>query len=138
MNRERILEVADEIEKLDPERFDMSNFITAPGQEFPSSTSAARVLEKEPEHWCNTAGCIAGHTVLMFMEKSAIIDALKKHAVDDCAQAILGLDDYTAGILFYGHPRLDLERVSQRQAAATLRNLVETGEVNWDVDEWAL
>lgn len=101
MNTERILHIADLIEKLEPQQFDMSDYIYTAE--------------------CGTVACIAGWTYLTY---GGCGDPYSE------ARNLLGLDEDRADALFlpYG---CDWEDITPAHAAQTLRKLAETGEVDW-------
>ena len=107
MNKENILELAEHIERLDPEEYDQ------------------RVLA----HDCGTPACIAGHAAYLLSGMSlypstGIIEA----------KAWLGLSSIEADCLFDSMPfgaEPGISAPTPQDAAATLRHLAETGEVDW-------
>jgi hypothetical protein len=101
-----------------------------------------RHLSDKTGHNCGTVACIAGHAV--FLAGKATVGKLRGElGVPDEAAKWLGLD---AGVfkeanqLFYGWNQtgtgiysVKMEKVTPADAAKVLRNLVETGEVNWSI-----
>ena len=76
---------------------------------------------------CNSPRCIAGHAVALAERGSLPMD----WDIARCkAKAWLGLSEDRARLLFTVYPLLDTEPSAQ-DAAATLRHLAETGEVDW-------
>lgn len=81
-------------------------------------------------HSCGTAACIAGFaTAVSRGDVSAKISNLSTSDVKHIAQAFLGLDRERASQLFYHGPN----DASPELAAAVLRNLAATGEVDWEI-----
>lgn len=111
MNTERILHIADLIEKLEPQQFDMSDYVT--------------------ENECGAVACIAGWTYLTYGpgEYSAEVHL--------SAAEHLGLNRNQADELFipdYSNlfdSLTDWDSITPAHAAQTLRKLAETGEVDW-------
>lgn len=118
MNSEKILQLAAHIEQLDPSRFDMDLF---------GYSEDGRRLEKAGEliHNCGTCGCIAGWANALFAPDEEPDNELM-------AGEVLGLNSYDYSRLFF--PRdlnVPWDVITPAQAAAVLRNLVETGRVEW-------
>lgn len=107
MNTERILHIADLIEKLEPQQFDMNEWANS----------------------CGTVACIAGWTYLTYA------DEVIPGSAGTVAAEILGLDEEVANSLFVptDEDGLDAmyEDITPAHAAQTLRKLAETGEVDW-------
>lgn len=119
MNRERILELADLIEKqphvgtCDAAGFNMNRFV----------------------HPCGTPCCIAGWATWESLGRPQKIEADDDCLIDEQATQWLGLQDMEAYDLFWMPGNLMLENITPSQAARTLRHLAETGEVVWQLDE---
>lgn len=119
MNKQRLLEVADAIEK--SQTFDMS-----------------RYFEELDVESCKTPGCIAGHADVMYSHP----DLIGKHQYDDQignpssrAAEALDLDVHQSAALFldnWSSYEIKRSNFSAQQAAAKLRELAETGVVS----EW--
>lgn len=111
MNTERILQLAQYIESLPEEKFDMSEF-----------------------HVCETAVCIAGYACQLFKEDKTY-DLSGWQSYSDFAACALELPRGLARELFLpsgtecGYSFL--ECIPKSDAVETLRNLAETGEVKW-------
>lgn len=112
MNKERILALAELIENQPHEElesefgFNMEDFT----------------------HPCGTPSCIAGWAVFQAggLEKDY-------HANSKVAAEILGLEHRQAEDLFFAwRSKIGLEEITPFHAAATLRHLAETGDVDWD------
>lgn len=114
MNRERIRELADVIEKLphteidDASGFNMGNYV----------------------HVCGTPCCIAGWTVAVAKGWETITWRV---AYYDVAANHLGLTGQQAEDLFRPFSHVRLQDVTPAHAAAVLRNLADTGVVDWSV-----
>ena len=131
MNAERIRRLADRIEVMpspktgelykpdETEIFDMAVIINEP----------------QKTHDCMTVGCIAGYAYVMAMEEDPQPQKLSIADKVTLAQTWLGLGDLDADQLFQlgdSTPVIpDYENVDARRAAATLRRLADTGEVEW-------
>lgn len=113
------LELADHLEQVDDELFDMSTFIV-------------------PNEECGTAGCIAGHAgALWNLGRSEFFVTQVSSVI---AADKLGLDDYEADDLFIRCPdvygeAIAHEHVTKRMAAAALRRFVHTGRIYFDTNE---
>jgi hypothetical protein len=112
MNTERILHIADMIEKLEPRQFDMSDYVT--------------------ENECGTVACIAGWTYLTYGDPAGEGDPHELAAIH------LGLDEDRADDLFLPNPLtsglpscVTYAQITPAHAAQTLRKLAATGEVDW-------
>jgi hypothetical protein len=78
---------------------------------------------------CGTTACIAGWAVVEFARDEKLIRAPK---MADKAQKLLGLDAAQAHELFYAVGRdVAMWNITPKHAAFTLRNLAETGVVDW-------
>ncbi|RWF44259.1 MAG: hypothetical protein EOS65_02465 [Mesorhizobium sp.] len=122
MNIERILQLADVIEK------------TPHKPIYYHGNSPAPLTEFNMERWhCGTIGCIAGWTVHLFGNKGA-------SAEDDAgmkAGELLGLSLNDADNLFCpgsGREGPRLSEIKPAKAALILRHLAATGEVNWQIE----
>ena len=106
MNRERVLELADWIEKLPPEDFDMTTW----------------------RHGCQSPACIAGHAFALFEPKLFANTIGSEYSR---AKSALGLNRRRAADLFTPDGLMD--RTTNIQAARVLRHLAETGVVDWTI-----
>jgi hypothetical protein len=127
MNKQRILKLADLIEAAP---HDLTR--RTPGLSFDMSTYVNY-------HGCGTAACIAGWTVLKFGD-----DKWSGTSVSQYARRLLDLKEYVANKLFLPtHPQnesndqddpsyvhLNYDQITPSMAAAQLRNLAETGELD--------
>lgn len=117
MNKERILALADHIEKL-PHNNDMDEA----GPHFTMS----RYFNP-----CGSPSCIAGHAICMFSDKK--FEDVYDYEFNEAAE-VLGLDWETAGKLFTpdaSEAGKYWSQITPKEAARTLRHLAETGEVKW-------
>lgn len=124
MNKKRLLAVAEAITQAHVLQgdargmgFNMNHFCTAyPGMDFNSQE-------------CGSVGCIAGWALSMFTQKQP-----SQFTFDEAGRE-LGLNSVTADMLFFGRGcELELFEIHPYHAAAVIRHLVETGEVEWDID----
>lgn len=115
LQRERILQVADEIEKLPPRNFDMHSWA-------------------DEVDGCGTVCCIGGHIALHKLSDAT--------ATDEAVADWLGIEVELAERLFlpgdvYNVLTLDEMRAAwaatPAQGAAVLRHLADTGEVDWTI-----
>ena len=116
MNKQRMLRLADRLEKIDPNKFDMNAFAD--------------------KRECGTTCCVAGHALLMAGWKLGEADVWEAVAfvsrrgvevhtsqVGDYAQEYLGLTEPQAKKLFYsGWKR------TNKDAARIIRNMVKNGK----------
>lgn len=127
MNRERILEIANDIEA-DGEsrpRFNMSAF-------FEVDYQLDKEWTKKEDGWCNTSACIAGYVSALKYSRIDKDFCLRNHEAR--AQRWLVLNDETAGELFFGRGRplsMLLSAITPAAAVLCLRELARTGKVNW-------
>ena len=101
MNKERLYEVANLLETLAPEKFDMTRWITMNMNLEDKIEYNLLPNECEPNH-CGTAGCIAGWAVMLKHGLSHF-----KIEIDDVAREAADWLDITneeADNLFYLHP----------------------------------
>lgn len=136
MNKERILAVADAIERH-----------TIPDLGFNMSTFHDSGLRDMSGHGCGTVACIAGWVVALHHGPGSMTDEGQVtptgRDIDDEAAALLELTptglDGLAGELFYAFRRSDrfmtLSDITPDRAVRTLRHLAATGEVDWDLPE---
>jgi len=118
MNKERILQLADVIEKK-PHR-----------RRFNRSSPNKKLTGFNMSEWhCGTVGCIAGWTQHLFGTGTPNYDS----GIE--AAKLLGLHDRAATDLFIPGKAIfcTLDEVKPRQAAAVLRHLAETGKVDWSI-----
>ena len=130
MNKERILQLADHLEKPETvEHFNMTTFVSASKAGYiPSEAPIGELINN-----CGTTACIAGHAHVLFAPMNAWVDIDFPQSCE-----LLGIDDRRAYDLFrhFYIPTKDGKReVTNLDAAKVLRNHVETGEVDWSVCE---
>ena len=84
---------------------------------------------------CGTNACIAGHAVIMFGTKEGLAkhtrDGLKGISVMKYGVELLGLNPGIQRELFLGKPFGARADAQPDEAAHVLRNLADTGEVEW-------
>lgn len=123
MNKENILFVADLIEK-------------QPKTEIHSKSGFTMEFYV---HDCGTPACIAGWAVAANRGmggnddiRSAAGEKSTIRTVSEEAREYLGIDEEVGEALFLGfESRIDLRKITPMQAVDVLRNLAETGEVDW-------
>ncbi len=122
MNKDRILELADRIEKMpllaDVRRSNDSGI----------EVSAPEIFDME--HWrsrtdCGSIACVGGWATIMFGNPD-------KYYSDVASGELLGLDWSDAQMLFYP-TQSTWYRIAPARAAAVLRNLAATGLVDWSI-----
>lgn len=134
MNRERLLKLADILEKT-------PHFTkpTTPGKdnvlELLPTVKGFNMAQFIAHRECGTAGCIAGLTVFHFGEKgildnppdpTSILD--DREGVFVTARALLDLSYHEAKALFYADGRTTpLETITPREAATACRQLAVSG-----------
>ena len=127
MNKERVLKLADDLEADEKFVFDMGSFVDK--LDDPAWYAKYAPAENIPENHCGTACCIAGYVSLVYVDPLT-----KSWVMAEVAQTYLGLTGEQASELFeVESDDVDLTDITRTQAVATLRNLAETGEVNWDL-----
>jgi hypothetical protein len=142
MNKERILQLADFIENGKAVEADLGFNMTDFWE-----PQAHALSEDKSGHDCGTVACIAGHA--LFLTGKATVGKPKTvPSVAIEAARWLGLEDMgemneVADQLFYGWSpgdqyvrglyAVDMSRVTPADAAKVLRNLAETGKVDWTI-----
>lgn len=125
MNKERLTQVAEWLEAGAPERrFNMNRLLDI---SFATDTT----------NWCGTECCIAGYVVTRFAPEDVVMMEQNSNA-DYFAGELLDLEPEKADQLFYpkdSHARQleDWSAITPQQAATVVRNLVETGDVDWEI-----
>jgi hypothetical protein len=127
MNTQNITLLANLIEALPPERFNMRFWATQVGNE------AAMVTAADLIHDCGTCACIGGWAQALATPPGERVDVRLGLTGDptNAAAKWLGIDDDQHLIEQLFMPDLDWASITQAQAVATLRRLAETGEVQW-------
>ena len=134
MNKDRILELADRIERFDTDNkrpglgFDMRNVITtryAPTVKFEDAPSP--LPGNLPDDWCGAVGCIAGWALVLWGTWPTPGNQMST------ASEILGLEREQARRLFDPayYRSVSMRELTREDAVATLRRLAETGDVVW-------
>lgn len=140
LNVERIRQLTDHIEKLNEERFDMTNYLVPVEDRGEAQCLTDVRLKLKPrikEGFCGTAGCIAGHAIMLFCDKEEVNNVLDQPLVYDPTQIagdLLGLSPDDAWSLFMADG-MDLERITRSEAVKVLKTLAQTGKIEW---EWEL
>jgi hypothetical protein len=119
MKTERILALADHIEKVGDEHFNMSAFSNRGGA--PTA--------------CGSTACVAGWVIHIGLQAGEITRATLDSAGDK-ARGWLGIDEDQASALFYPEGYSDNRDAwgkpyTAARAGAVLRHLAETDEVDW-------
>lgn len=124
MNKDRVLEIADDIERADK---DMPEFNML---EFFQWGMYYEVLPGNETNWCGTSACIAG---LISVTKFG------KYNFDMCvshsfrAREWLDIDYEESRHLFYGLGSIsELEDITKEEAVVCLRHFAKTGKVDWE------
>jgi hypothetical protein len=126
MNKERILELADVIERhaIPDLGFNMVTY---------GSRADTPLYQDIDGHSCGTVGCIAGWAYVYFGGKD-LHDLVRSHHVSGIAAHHLGLDWEQEHDLFRPEGYSEApEMYPPAKAVAVLRNLAETGTVNWEL-----
>jgi len=112
MNKERILAVADAIEK----------------SSVPELGFSMRSFRSD----CGTAACIAGWAFVLFAKngENRFRRGVSPYDIEVEGQVVLGLKDVEAGRLFYASG-VGVHYATRGQAIAALRHLAATGVVDW-------
>lgn len=122
MNKERILRLADAVEKheIDDLGFNMSDWVI-PGDKVKDLSG----------HKCSTTACLAGWAVALSKEGKAQsvidLDDDPRYSFFDAGQDWLGITEKQANVMFYAP--FDFATVTE--AVWMLRNFAETGQVVW-------
>jgi hypothetical protein len=136
MNVERLLKLADHIEALPPEKFEMGDYFCRLVFDVDDPSKVVGRADEEQvtreflNEECGTAACIAGHAVHLFGgdEDWECVTANSGWATHDVASGLLGLSHTQASYLFFGEwaPQQlmpDSERYSRARAAAAIRDV---------------
>lgn len=140
-NVENILALADFIDKLPPDNFDMGQWLMIEGQPTPfNKREKCTPIELQKTIDCGTAACIAGWGALLFGYNS---DYPRILSLSDFVAQKLGIqkgeNDFHLFVPDQIKPRDDREddevldpyTATPTQAAHVLRHLAATGEINW-------
>lgn len=141
MNKERLLELADVIEK-GHHKFnginailDMRDWLSALFKhELNHLTNFRKDLKAPNVNECNTVACMAGWACLLFDYENASksldpkTPAYLNYDVQEVAAKLLELEPNQVISLFTSHAH---DTVTGPQAAAVIRNFVKTGRVSW-------
>lgn len=139
MNKERLLQLADVIEKGHHKfngihaAFNMSGWMDTPtnmeDDEILDFFREVNIPNREdiPKHECNTTACIAGFACLLWDYDEAKKDK-PDYGYSFKARMYLDLTEYQAETLFCTYTTED---VTGAEAARVIRNFVETGRIEW-------
>lgn len=127
MNRERILQLADEIEAMPYKNltgFADSGWIGS--NEQPTGFNMK-------SFGCGTAACIGGHAAYRQRQEDPGT-RYNPNGLSGMASKWLGIDPQLGDRLYY--PAVDdYDSITPKQAARVLRHLAETGKVDWSIIE---
>lgn len=139
MNAERIEKLINYLKDIPDQKFDFSNWFSTIenkneddcGDHYLKILSLAKEKKSPP---CNTAACIAGHTVLLFWEEA------KNHIVKGCsvsivAQEILGIDYFTKNDLFVK----GMDYATKQDAIQRLEHILDNNTLDnydWHSEKW--
>lgn len=91
---------------------------------------------EQPPSDCGSICCIAG--AITHFNKDPIFDECfaRSSAVDNCylVGKIIGMEKYEVGQLFLPTDVGGLDSIHPHQAAKTIRNWIETGEIVWNIE----
>lgn len=130
MNKERMLQLADHIEKQPPEKFYMGAYVACwlPEEGVFSDEPNDMIPKEMLNPSCNTAGCIAGHAAALFDPKPRTNKRLSRVISD--ARYYLDLSDDEQHWLFMGEWSTEgLENNNPKDAAKAIRYLVNNPQV---------
>lgn len=85
-------------------------------------------------HDCGTPSCICGFAFSL-LHPGEDLRKVKEETVERVGAEYLGLDKWQTSGLFYPDHPLQWCTITPQQAAATLRHLGETGQVEWQLCE---
>lgn len=136
MNRELVLELADRIEGIPPQKFSMGSYVSTV---WGGSTLAATDTWERIERDCETAACVAGwavaHAHVTRPDHPALRELKRRHVSFETGAANLleiGRDTQIALFRPDGFDNPNLEKTfTPKRAAAVLRHFAETGVVEW-------
>ncbi len=135
MNKERLLAVADIVEK-GHHKFNGIDAVLMMGDWLEPNIGEDYIpirsdLKDPTVQHCNTAACIAGFTCLIFDYKEASIHNYEYDVAKKAAE-LLELDREQSSYLFVGRTYND---ITGPNAAKVIRHFVETGDVDWTIIE---
>lgn len=133
MNKERMLQLADHLERVHEDNFFMPKIFSGADVENDSLVSWPNLSEPH----CGTTACVAGHAVHLFAtneQKSTVAGDIGFSIA--VAEEVLGLSESTAHLLFHGvwetkkSVVADWHDMTAKEAATEIRHIVEKGEEN--------
>jgi hypothetical protein len=125
MNKERMLKLANFIEKLPAHKFDMTNWAIDQ-----ANTEMMIDCKAMNPHQCKTTGCIAGWAIFLFAEREPFVydkcgGLLPWRSPPVEAELLLELNEDQVQDLFYGHGfEVDLTNITRDMAAKLIRDMV--------------
>jgi hypothetical protein len=145
MNKERVLQVADVVEKGHHKFNGVHAFLFMPSwlvqekhyatrKDFEEQLPMTREDLGGHGHECNTAACMAGFTCLVLDYENTKNGDM--YFIEDRARHLLDLTYDEARALFTSHTS---EQITGPMAAKVMRHFAETGIVNWELayqDNW--
>ena len=140
IHKERILQLADHLDNIPDHRFSMYTWLEPLSQPVPD-IAADPCRAATHFYNCETVGCIAGYACLLFVdpERHENPGEMPHFGMDFAGEAkrLLGLDYNQASGLFMPDEENDgllveYEKVTNHDAAVTLRNLATTGRADWN------
>ena len=141
MNEEKIKKLIDHLKRIDERAFDMEHWLIPVSKVYSAESSfytinyvdamAKTRREDLPEdEWCGTAGCLAGHTCMLFYEEAKELARVFGH-IPVVAADILELEPNVSNYLFTPRNVDDLKSLTLPQAIVVLEHFLATGEVDW-------
>lgn len=108
-----------------PVGFNMAKFFWHNGHDLVTPAAVCRAVEK---HSCGTVACISGHAAILAWQSGDMPKSRK--SIPEVAAKWLGLDEWEANSLFYGHwpgrPRgLLMSEITKSQAITELTRLID-------------
>lgn len=135
INKARIEELLKHIKSIPDEEFDYSNWFSGPHFMWQDRDAWEDVREsaiKNKKHPCHTAGCVAGHTCMLWWNEAK--DYIQQNHEElsiyqifaFAAQEILGIDDITRNQLFIN----EAETANKADAIKRLKHILKHGNLN--------
>lgn len=143
MNEEKIRKLIDHLKTIDERNFRMEHWLIPVAAaddaeahlytiDYFSGLMAVR-RDNPDENWCGTAGCLAGHTCMLFFDEAKETELNRGH-VPNVAAAILELEPHIATYLFTPRYVDDLRELTLPQAIVVLEHFLATGNVDWTLN----
>lgn len=115
LTRQRLAELADFVEKMEPDQFDMAVF-------FANSKGNLLLTSELPSKMCGSVACLAGAAAFL----SGVRD---KEPIRQVAKRFLGITHDEADYMFCGDWSSFKMSATQEEAVAYLRNCLEIGYI---------